>query len=187
MPWVLPAAAASGLVGAWTETFTMGITRMKSPADRPNRAGFPPYFRGFRQGTAAILSVRPATVTAPVSLAGPSFGDNMTLPVNALTSALQQMQSMATQAAGGTAPVADPSGAATGGDFGSLLKASINKISNDQQAAAGEAKAFELGASNVSLNDVMVDMQKAGIGFQFGLQVRNKLVSAYNEIMQMSV
>jgi len=39
----------------------------------------------------------------------------------------------------------------------------------------------------VSLNDVMVDMQKANIGFQFGLQVRNKLVTAYNEIMQMSV
>lgn len=41
--------------------------------------------------------------------------------------------------------------------------------------------------ARVSLNDVMVDMQKANIGFQFGLQVRNKLVSAYNEIMQMSV
>ena len=33
----------------------------------------------------------------------------------------------------------------------------------------------------------MVDGQKANIGFQFGLQVRNKLVTAYNEIAQMSV
>jgi flagellar hook-basal body complex protein FliE len=39
----------------------------------------------------------------------------------------------------------------------------------------------------VSLNDVMVDMQKANVGFQFGLQVRNKLVSAYNDIMNISV
>jgi flagellar hook-basal body complex protein FliE len=111
----------------------------------------------------------------------------MTLPVNALSSALAQMQSMAAQAAGGTAPAASSSGAATAGGFASALKASIDKISNDQQTSLGEAHAFEIGASNVSLNDVMVDMQKANVGFQFGLQVRNKLVSAYNDIMQMSV
>ncbi|MPW18559.1 flagellar hook-basal body complex protein FliE [Paraburkholderia sp. CNPSo 3157] len=111
----------------------------------------------------------------------------MTVPINPLTSALQQMQSMAAQAAGGSAPAANGSGAATAGGFASALKASIDKISNDQQNAVGEAHAFEIGAPNVSLNDVMVDMQKANVGFQFGLQVRNKLVSAYNEIMQMTV
>jgi flagellar hook-basal body complex protein FliE len=111
----------------------------------------------------------------------------MTLPVNALSSALQQMQSMAAQAAGGNTPVAGQSGAATAGGFASALKASLDKISGDQTKAAGEAQAFELGASNVSLNDVMVDSQKANIGFQFGLQVRNKLVTAYNDIMQMQV
>ncbi len=73
------------------------------------------------------------------------------------------------------------------GGFASALKASLDKISDDQKKAVGESQAFEVGASNVSLNDVMVDMQKANIGFQFGLQVRNKLVSAYNDIMQMSV
>ncbi|WP_323119556.1 flagellar hook-basal body complex protein FliE [Burkholderia alba] len=113
----------------------------------------------------------------------------MTAPVNGIASALQQMQAMAAQAAGGaTGPAAlAGSGAATAGTFASAMKASLDKISSDQKTSLGEAKAFELGASNVSLNDVMVDMQKAGIGFQFGLQVRNKLVSAYNEIMQMSV
>jgi flagellar hook-basal body complex protein FliE len=95
----------------------------------------------------------------------------MTMSVNALSSALQQMQAMAAQAAGGT----------------EALKASIDKISDDQKTAAGEAKAFEVGAPNVSLNDVMIDGQKANLGLQFGLQVRNKLVSAYNDIMQMSV
>jgi flagellar hook-basal body complex protein FliE len=111
----------------------------------------------------------------------------MTVPINPLASALQQMQSMAAQAAGGSAPAANGSGAATAGGFASALKASIDKISNDQQNAVGEAHAFEIGAPNVSLNDVMVDMQKANVGFQFGLQVRNRLVSAYNDIMQMSV
>jgi flagellar hook-basal body complex protein FliE len=112
-------------------------------------------------------------------------GENMTLPVNALSSALQQMQSMAAQAAGSStaAGVADLSGAASAGGFASALKASLDKISSDQTNAVGESQAFELGASNVSLNDVMVDMQKANVGFQFGLQVRNKLVSAYTDIM----
>ncbi|MGH8777819.1 flagellar hook-basal body complex protein FliE [Paraburkholderia sp.] len=112
--------------------------------------------------------------------------------VNPITSALQQMQAMAAEAAGGTAASASSavdssSAAGSAGGFGALLKASIDKISGDQMKAGGEAQAFELGASNVSLNDVMVDMQKAGIGMQFGLQVRNKLVSAYNEIMQTQV
>jgi flagellar hook-basal body complex protein FliE len=111
----------------------------------------------------------------------------MTMPVNALSSALQQMQAMATQAAGDTAPAAEQSGAATPTNFAAALKASLDKISGDQQKAVGESQAFELGASNVSLNDVMVDMQKANIGFQFGLEVRNKLVTAYNDIAQMSI
>ena len=111
----------------------------------------------------------------------------MTMPVNALSSALQQMQAMAAQAAGGTESVADQSQAASSSGFASLLKSSLDKISNDQQSADGEAKAFEVGAPNVSLNDVMIDGQKAGIGLQFGLQVRNKLVTAYNDVMQMSV
>ncbi|MBB5446019.1 MULTISPECIES: flagellar hook-basal body complex protein FliE [unclassified Paraburkholderia] len=111
----------------------------------------------------------------------------MTMPVNALSSALQQMQAMAAQAAGDATPAAEQSGAATPTNFAAALKASLDKISGDQQKAVGESQAFELGASNVSLNDVMVDMQKANIGFQFGLQVRNKLVAAYNDIAQLSI
>ncbi|WP_374992439.1 flagellar hook-basal body complex protein FliE [Paraburkholderia sp. SARCC-3016] len=106
---------------------------------------------------------------------------------NPLTSALQQIQSMASEAAGDPAAPAAQAGGAHAGSFGAALKASLDKVSNDQVAAEGEAKAFEVGAPNVSLNDVMIDGQKAGIGFQFALQVRNKLVTAYNDIMQMQV
>lgn len=106
---------------------------------------------------------------------------------NPLTSALQQIQSMASDAAGDPAASGAQAGGAYAGSFGAALKASLDKVSNDQVAADGEAKAFEVGAPNVSLNDVMIDGQKAGIGFQFALQVRNKLVSAYNDIMQMQV
>jgi flagellar hook-basal body complex protein FliE len=116
-------------------------------------------------------------------------GETMTVPVNPLTSALQQMQAMAAEAAGGSkaSALGEQAGAANAGSFAAALKSSLDKISSDQKKADNEWKAFEVGASNVSLNDVMVDMQKAGIGFQFGLQVRNRLVTAYNEIMQMSI
>jgi flagellar hook-basal body complex protein FliE len=124
---------------------------------------------------------RPRMVrAAPVLL---PFGEIMTV-ANPLTSALQQIQSMASEAAGDPGAQA---GAVYSGSFGAALKASLDKVSNDQMAADNEAKAFEVGAPNVSLNDVMIDGQKAGIGFQFALQVRNKLVSAYNDIMQMQV
>jgi flagellar hook-basal body complex protein FliE len=113
----------------------------------------------------------------------------MTVPVNALTSALQQMQSMAAEAAGtaDATAIGSQAGAATSGSFAAALKSSLDKINDDQQTAANEGKAFELGAPNVSLSDVMVDGAKANIAFNFGIQVRNKLVAAYNDIMQMSV
>ena len=123
----------------------------------------------------------------------------MNFSINPLGSALAALQSMASQAAGGAGAAvasgrvtgarrrAAPSGAVSAGSFADALKSSIDKISDNQNKALGEAHAFEVGAPNVSLNDVMVDMQKANVGLQFGLQVRNKLVSAYNDIMQISV
>jgi flagellar hook-basal body complex protein FliE len=122
----------------------------------------------------------------------------MNFPINPLTSALSAIQSMASQAAGGTSEagnastvasgaVTGQSGAASVDSFANVLKASVDKISDSQNKAMGEAHAFEIGSPNVSLNDVMVDMQKANVGLQFGLQVRNKLVSAYNDVMQISV
>ncbi|WP_250514224.1 flagellar hook-basal body complex protein FliE [Caballeronia sp. INDeC2] len=121
----------------------------------------------------------------------------MNFPINPLSAALSAIQSMASQAAGGTSGPTSAAGAVTGqsgtsgaasvGSFSDALKSSIDKISDNQTKALGEAHAFEIGAPNVSLSDVMVDMQKANVGLQFGLQVRNKLVSAYNDIMQISV
>ncbi|WP_248320699.1 MULTISPECIES: flagellar hook-basal body complex protein FliE [unclassified Caballeronia] len=122
----------------------------------------------------------------------------MNFPINPLSAAMSAIQSMSAQAAGGAGSAATVasgavtgqsagSGAATAGSFADALKSSIDKISANQTTALNEAHAFEVGAPNVSLNDVMVDMQKANVGLQFGLQVRNKLVSAYNDIMQISV
>jgi len=131
-------------------------------------------------------------IAAEIEFLSVPSGDPMNAPISALSSALQQMQAMSTQAAGGAGQVASgsvvpESGAASAGSFADALKSSLDSISSSQTKAVNESQAFEVGAPNVSLNDVMVDMQKANVGFQFGLQVRNKLVSAYNDIMNISV
>ena len=53
--------------------------------------------------------------------------------------------------------------------------------------AAGKATAFEMGDPNVNLSEVMVAIQKANVSFQAMTQVRNNLVSAYKDIMNMPV
>lgn len=71
--------------------------------------------------------------------------------------------------------------------FGSILKTSLDQVNQAQQSAEKTARDFELGASSVNLGDVMVSIQKANIGFQGAVQVRNRLVAAYNEIMNMQI
>ncbi|ARF49988.1 MULTISPECIES: flagellar hook-basal body complex protein FliE [Pantoea] len=72
-------------------------------------------------------------------------------------------------------------------DFGATMKAALDKISETQTTARSQAQAFEMGKPGVALNDVMVDLQKSSISMQMGIQVRNKLVSAYTDIMNMQV
>jgi flagellar hook-basal body complex protein FliE len=105
-----------------------------------------------------------------------------------IATALQQIQSMATEAAGSKMPdvgtIAE-SGAASG-EFATLLNNSLKKVSGMQAHGIAQARSFELGGP-VALNDVMVDLQKANIAFQEAVEVRNKLTTAYTTIMQMSV
>lgn len=110
----------------------------------------------------------------------------MVSAINPMASALQQMQAMAS-AAGSTGSTATADDVAGSGDFASMLKSSLDKVNASQQTATSEAKAFELGTSDIGLNDVMLDGQKANIEFQTAVQVRNKLVTAYNDVMQMAV
>ncbi|MCX8588404.1 MULTISPECIES: flagellar hook-basal body complex protein FliE [unclassified Gilliamella] len=71
--------------------------------------------------------------------------------------------------------------------FATELKMALDSISQTQIQAQNQAKAFELGEPNIALNEVMVNMQKSTVSLQFGIQVRNKLVAAYQEIMNMNV
>ncbi len=71
--------------------------------------------------------------------------------------------------------------------FADMLGQAVNKVSETQQAASQLATAFEIGKSGVDLTDVMISSQKASVSFQALTQVRNKLVQAYQDIMQMPV
>lgn len=108
---------------------------------------------------------------------------------NRIAAMMAQLKAAAVKPAGEVqAPLASP---AAGGvakvDFADALKNSITQVSEAQTAASAKGKAFALGDDSVNLSDVMVSMQKASIAFQATVQVRNKLVSSYQEIMNMQV
>lgn len=105
----------------------------------------------------------------------------------AIQAALSQMQNLATQASGQAAKGQHVTAAVGQGGFASELQASIQRINRLQQNANTKLDAFQAGDSGVALNDVMIDMQKASVGFQMGVQVRNRLVTAYKDIMNMQV
>lgn len=105
--------------------------------------------------------------------------------IGSIDSMLQQMRAVVSTAQGSA--VSETELAPQAGGFAAELQRSIRRVSAAQTAASTQAKAFELGAPDVSLNDVMIDLQKASIGFQTAVQVRNKLVAAYKEISSMAV
>ncbi|MES1983093.1 MAG: flagellar hook-basal body complex protein FliE [Pseudomonadota bacterium] len=111
------------------------------------------------------------------------------MDVSGIDSLLAQMRSAMAVAQGGISPPApkvSTQGPATV-DFASVLKSSLDGVSQAQNHAVAMQQAFVLGDDKVSLSDVMIDMQKANISFQTTVQVRNKLVAAYNDIMNMQV
>jgi flagellar hook-basal body complex protein FliE len=72
-------------------------------------------------------------------------------------------------------------------DFAAVLKSSIDQVNTTQKQAETMVTAFETGAKGVQLHEVMISMSKANVSFQQMVQVRNKLVSAYHDIMNMQV
>jgi flagellar hook-basal body complex protein FliE len=73
------------------------------------------------------------------------------------------------------------------GSFAAALQSSLDQVSAAQNRASELGKQFEKGQGNVDLNDVMLAMQKANVGFQAAVQVRNRLVGAYQTIMNMQI
>jgi flagellar hook-basal body complex protein FliE len=99
-----------------------------------------------------------------------------------LTEALKRNAAAAAQRAGGVAPVTSSAPSFTG-----ALDQALKSVSASQNEASKLAEAFQADPSSVSLEQAMVAMQKSQIGFQSALHVRNRLVSAYTDIMNMQV
>ena len=99
-----------------------------------------------------------------------------------LKAASARMEVNATNIAAGLQPAAPAKL-----DFADALKASLDQVNSVQLTSQQLGQKFALGDDKVSLSDVMISMQKANISFQTTVQVRNKLVSAYHDIMNMQI
>ncbi|GGK72835.1 flagellar hook-basal body complex protein FliE [Amphritea balenae] len=110
-----------------------------------------------------------------------------------INSVLQQMRDMKMQAQQGmqpelnqaqsVRPVADDKG----DSFADLLKNAVDGVNNSQAEAKSLATAYEKGVQGVDLHQVMISMEKASVSFQAMTQVRNRMVSAYEDVMKMPI
>jgi flagellar hook-basal body complex protein FliE len=83
--------------------------------------------------------------------------------------------------------IAGVKGAAEVPSFGTMLEQAVNKVNEVQKNSANMSKAYEMGDPNIDISDVMVASQKASVSFQSMVQVRNKLIDAYKDVMNMPV
>lgn len=98
---------------------------------------------------------------------------------------LAQIRSLSSQ----LQPPASPSAPAAEGtsNFANLLRNSIDQVNQSEQRANELATAFQRGTPGVDLPQVMLEMQKASVSFRALAEVRNRLVSAYQDIMNMQM
>ncbi|CAM4227078.1 flagellar hook-basal body complex protein FliE [Vibrio astriarenae] len=78
-------------------------------------------------------------------------------------------------------------GQQVGADFGDMLTKAINNVNQLQGASSDLQTRFDRGDENVSLSDVMIARNKSSVAFDATIQVRNKLVESYKELMNMPV
>lgn len=96
-----------------------------------------------------------------------------------------QLRSMAAAAAG--TPPAAAGAAAPPVNFSDLLARAVDGVNESQQQSAALKEAFQRGDAGIDISRVMIASQKASIEFQLMMQVRNRLVNAYQDIMNMQI
>lgn len=106
---------------------------------------------------------------------------------------LSQIRSLRSQAGGGLGGIERPSSVAGVTNptpkvsFASVLKNGLDEVSKQQSTASSTALAFQRGVPGVDLPRVMIEMQKSSIAFRGAVEVRNRMISAYQDIMNMPV
>src|SRR6266481_5044369 len=101
-----------------------------------------------------------------------------------ITQVLAEMRALQARASGAPSP---PAAAAQPSEFANLMKNSVDHIAGMQNQATALADAYEAGDKSVDLTKVMLEVQKASLAFKAMTEVRNKLVDAYTQVMNMSV
>ncbi|MGC9403212.1 MULTISPECIES: flagellar hook-basal body complex protein FliE [Vibrio] len=101
--------------------------------------------------------------------------------VNGLQGEMQALMFEATN----TKPTA--TGQSVGADFGNMLNKAINNVNGLSKSSSDFQMRFDRGDEDVSLSDVMIARNKSSVAFEATIQVRNKLVEAYKELMNMPV
>lgn len=86
-------------------------------------------------------------------------------------------------------PATSPAAAsgAEGGGFGGMLKDAIQQVDSVQQSSSGEMQSYLNNSDDTDLHSVMIALEKADLSFQMMMQVRNKIVTAYQDIMKTAV
>ncbi len=101
-----------------------------------------------------------------------------------IESMLSELRATAKVAAGKSAQGSQEAG---GVDFAQVLDGALKQTSAQSEQADKMAEAFSSGDQEVNLQDVMINLKKADLSFQQMVQVRNRLVTAYQDVMNMSV
>jgi flagellar hook-basal body complex protein FliE len=105
-----------------------------------------------------------------------------------INNVLAQIRSISAQAKIGAGPAGAAAATQTGASqFANLMRQGIDSVNQSQQSATSLATAFEKGTPGVELPQVMLEMQKASVSFRALTEVRNRLVNAYQEIMNMPI
>ena len=107
------------------------------------------------------------------------------MDMNGIDRVLSQLRTAAALA--GRKPEAKPAEVERKADFSVVLKSSLDQVNRSQNDAAQLSRAFTVGDPETNLQDVMIAIQKSNISFQQAVQVRNRLVQAYHDIMNMQV
>ena len=105
---------------------------------------------------------------------------------NVQNNLLNQMQALEAMAQGqALKPPAETKPEST--SFANLMQQAIDQVNETQMHAGGLTRAFEMGDSKVDLSEVMIAVQKSRVSFQALTEVRNKLLTAYQDVMNMPV
>jgi flagellar hook-basal body complex protein FliE len=103
-----------------------------------------------------------------------------------IDSVLAQIRSLSSQTRVGPSQTASPQKSGPS-EFASLLSKGIDSVNQTQLNAGKLADAFQRGEPGVELPQVMLESQKAGVSFRALTEVRNRVVAAYQDIMNMQV